>query len=81
MLPLLLLAVVVPKTDLHRFLEDLCINLCSFYILIPSRDQKQLVELKASDVDEIVLHTEEGELLEGVQTNFYAILSGKVRMS
>lgn len=38
-----------------------------------NRDRKHLEALKPPDVNEIILHDEEGRLLEGTQTNFYAV--------
>jgi branched-subunit amino acid aminotransferase/4-amino-4-deoxychorismate lyase len=35
-----------------------------------------LEQLRGSDVDEIILGGEDGELLEGSQTNFYAVQNG-----
>jgi hypothetical protein len=43
------------------------------------RDRKWLEDLKPPDVNELVLRNEDGLLLEGTQTNFYAIMDGTVR--
>lgn len=44
---------------------------------IRNSDRKGLEALKPPDVNELVLHDEEGELLlEGTQTNFYAVTAG-----
>lgn len=42
------------------------------------RDRKPLEALKPPDVNEIVLHDADGALLEGTQTNFYAVMDGKL---
>ncbi len=42
------------------------------------QERKGLEALKPSDVNEIVLHDEDGALLEGTQTNFYAVRDGKL---
>ncbi|GAB5036388.1 thioredoxin-like protein [Nannochloropsis oceanica] len=42
------------------------------------KKRKHLEALKSNDVNEIVLHDESGALLEGTQTNFYAIIKGKL---
>lgn len=42
------------------------------------RDRKPLEALKPADVNEIVLHDADGALLEGTQTNFYAVMDGKL---
>lgn len=42
------------------------------------RERRHLEALKPADVNEIVLHDEGGTLLEGTQTNFYAVMEGKL---
>lgn len=42
------------------------------------KERKHLEALKPADVNEIVLHDESGALLEGTQTNFYAVMDGKL---
>jgi branched-subunit amino acid aminotransferase/4-amino-4-deoxychorismate lyase len=42
------------------------------------RDRMGLEQLKPPDVNEIILHADDGALLEGTQTNFYVIRHGKV---
>lgn len=37
-----------------------------------------LEQLKPPEVNEIILHADDGALLEGTQTNFYVIRHGKV---
>ena len=39
-------------------------------------DRQGLEQLKGTDVDEIILRGDDGELLEGSQTNFYAVRDG-----
>lgn len=41
-------------------------------------ERRSLEALKPSDVNELVLHDASGALFEGTQTNFYAVMDGKL---
>ncbi|CAM9423978.1 unnamed protein product, partial [Chrysoparadoxa australica] len=42
------------------------------------KERESIVNLALPETNEVIMHGEDGELLEGTQTNFYAIINGAV---